>query len=231
MRFLLFNLVVAGALFYLFTADREDIRSVAGTAHATVNQVEDLAYTAVDTVNDFIDGNTGIQPPTVSELAAPDVIEPVVEKAVIADVPPVEAPEPAAVADTTVEAPEPAAVADTAVEDKKDDAGDIDEKIAKPVMVASSDLPVEEVAQRPVHPVPDPAKAIAAAQVADPAVAKRRAEVLGGIDSAAPAPATAGKGEIAIAEGETLMSPRQRGKELYNLAEDMELMFLNKTVE
>ncbi len=218
MRFLLFNLVVAGALFYLFTADREDIHSVAGTAHATVNQVEDLAYTAVDTVNDFIGGNTGIQPPAVSELAAPEVIEPVAEKAVVADVPP-------------IEAPEPAAVADTAVEDKKDDAGDTDEEIAKPVMVASSDLPVEEVAQRPVHPVPDPAKAIAAAAATDPAVAKRRAEVLGGVESAAPAPATAGKGEIAIAEGETLMSPRQRRKELYNLAQEMELMFLNKAAE
>ncbi len=68
--------------------------------------------------------------------------------------------------------------------------------------------------------------------VDDPAVAKRRAEVLDGIaalDSTPlpPAPEIAVP-EVTLAEGETLMSPEERLRELYTLAEEMELLFVTK---
>ncbi len=58
--------------------------------------------------------------------------------------------------------------------------------------------------------------------VQDPAVAKRRAEVLGGVATAVEAP------PVALAEGEQLMSPEQRVRELHALAEEMELLFVDK---
>ncbi len=68
--------------------------------------------------------------------------------------------------------------------------------------------------------------------VDDPAVAKRRAEVLDGIaalDSTPlpPAPEIAVP-EVTLAEGEALMSPEERLRELYSLAEEMELLFVTK---
>ncbi len=56
----------------------------------------------------------------------------------------------------------------------------------------------------------------------DPAVAKRRAEVLGGGARAT------GTASVALAEGERLMSPEQRVRELHALAEEMELLFVDK---
>ncbi len=58
--------------------------------------------------------------------------------------------------------------------------------------------------------------------VRDPAVAKRRAEVLGGVATATEAPS------VALAEGEQLMSSEQRVRELHALAEEMELLFVDK---
>ncbi|MCH8037778.1 MAG: hypothetical protein IIC53_11755 [Proteobacteria bacterium] len=58
--------------------------------------------------------------------------------------------------------------------------------------------------------------------VDDPAVAKRRAEVLDGIAAFDSAP------EVTLAEGETLMGPEERLRELYRLAEEMELLFVTK---
>jgi hypothetical protein len=220
MRFLLFNLVVAGALFYLFTADRSDIHGVASTAHATVDQVEELTYTAVDTVNGFIEEKADFKAPVFDPLPPRMEIQPEI----------VAAPAPA-----LVETPPSPVIAETPVvaESKGDGAaeesGTTDEATTKPVMVAAVDLPARDVAVLNVHPVPDPAEALARAAVTDPAVARRRAEVLG--ETAAVETPVPGKPEIAIAEGETLMSPKQRRKELYNLAQEMELLFLKNTVE
>ncbi len=207
MRFLLFNLVVAGALFYLFTADRDDIRGVASSAHATLDQMEELTYTAVDTVNGFMEEKAGIQTPEFAPIAAPTEIQPA----------PLATPQPAG-----LENPPLPLTAETGDDGASEENGPAYEKTTKPVMVAATDLPAQEVPVLPVHAVPDP-------PLADPAVARRRAEVLGEA-AAVETPAT-GKPEIAIAEGETLMSPRQRRKELYNLAQEMELLFLRKTAE
>ena len=210
MRFLLFNLVVAGALFYLFTADRDDIRNVASTAHATVDQMEELTYTAVDTVNGLVEEKADFKAPVFEPVLPPEHV--------------------AAARPAEVETPPQPVVAETKDDGASEESGTADEEITKPVMVAAAELPIQEVAVLPVHPVPDPAAALARAAVIDPAVARRRAEVLGEGAAAVETPA-AGKPEIAIAEGESLMSPRQRRKELYNLAQEMELLFLRKTVE
>ena len=91
--------------------------------------------------------------------------------------------------------------------------------------VVATTTPAASVAKapRPVSQVPRPAKpakaADAPARALDPQVARRRAEVLGEVpDGAADAPAaTTG-----------FMAPRVRRGELHKLAEDMELMFVEK---
>lgn len=65
-------------------------------------------------------------------------------------------------------------------------------------------------------------KAVANADPAltDPAVAKRRGEVFAGIPPQPPEPKSP-----ALKEGEPMMTPAQRRKELYSLAEEMELLY------
>ena len=58
MKFLLFNLVVAGALFYLFAADKTGAQSAAGAAHSVIDQIEGLATKTVAKVNVFNNGGT-----------------------------------------------------------------------------------------------------------------------------------------------------------------------------
>ncbi len=68
--------------------------------------------------------------------------------------------------------------------------------------------------------------AVADLAVTDPAVAKRRGEILAGI---APNPPEAKlppeSKRPALKEGEPMMTPAQRRKELYSLAEEMELLY------
>jgi hypothetical protein len=87
-------------------------------------------------------------------------------------------------------------------------------------------------------PEPGPPERIANSEslppVSDPAVARRRAEVLEGIVEldAAPAvdppPAPVTPSKVALAQGEVLMSHDARRRELYALAEEMELLFVTK---
>lgn len=83
-------------------------------------------------------------------------------------------------------------------------------------------LPVIEVPVQKVVP-PVPAKLAApsppAIAVTDPAVQKRRAEVL------ARGPVAAVKAVAAVTAGPKFMTPRQRRRELQALLEDMELLF------
>lgn len=61
------------------------------------------------------------------------------------------------------------------------------------------------------------ATATASPLLADPAVARRRAEVLGSVD-----------GQPALAEGTALMAPEERRRQLFSLAENMEFMFVKR---
>ena len=60
----------------------------------------------------------------------------------------------------------------------------------------------------------------------DPAVARRRAEVLGSGDGQPALPASALA--PALVEGATLMAPEERRRQLFSLAEDMEFMFVKR---
>ena len=51
----------------------------------------------------------------------------------------------------------------------------------------------------------------------EPAVAKRRDEILKGVAPAEP--------RLALKQGERMMTPEQRRKELFSLAEEMELLY------
>ena len=240
MRFLLFNLVVVGALYYLFTADHADIQNVAANAHATVDKVERMATTAVDTV-DAVPESIRDRLAKVSHIESkpvPERPEPF-ETTAVADAPPPPpaAPEDLAAAETPVPvkaAPEPV-VAEAPVraipvaEGPAPKATPAPQPAAeqtapapvaptnRPRMLAAEDLPVTEVAALPVHKA-DPATAAPAPK----AVAMAPAA------PSAPATAPAKKAEVAIAEGETLMSPAQRRKQLFALAEDMEMFFIDR---
>ena len=143
------------------------------------------------------------------------------------------------------------------VEQVRDSAEDIADKAkraapAVPSPLSEAETEVEEEAPplpepRPEvaaaapapEPAPEPTKAPAPLlagdlpPVADPAVAQRRAEVLDGLLAADPAPLPdvlpdALPPELALAEGEVLMSPQERVRELNLLAEEMELLFVSK---
>lgn len=94
----------------------------------------------------------------------------------------------------------------------------------KSVAEAPEPAPVTPIAPPPAQSVPQPAApAEAAPAIAarpepalDPAVAQRRAEVLG-LNAPAAGPAE-----------EKLMSPEQRRRELFSLAEEMELFYVKR---
>ncbi len=85
--------------------------------------------------------------------------------------------------------------------------------------VIAADAPIEiEIEPRPIHTVPE-VPALAEESFEDPAVAQRRAEVLGEVEIAASGGAV---------EAPRFMTPGERQRELDALAEDMELLFVDK---
>ncbi len=93
------------------------------------------------------------------------------------------------------------------------------ERVPEPVAAPAKPVPVAKapVAETPVAPKPAPKRQAKPARPLPPDVAKRRAEVLG------EAPAV-----VAEAPAPTFMTPRVRRGELAKLAEDMELLFVEK---
>lgn len=147
MKFLMFNVVVAVALVYLFTADRAEMRSAADRAFDTAGEIKQMAQKAVGEGRAILDRET--VPPVVPRAdPAPEV----------KSMQPVEPPPP----------PPP------------------------PVRTAT-----RPVAEKPLAPE----------------IAARRAEILGPV----------------LKEGERFMSADQRRKELFSLAEEMELLYARKT--
>lgn len=136
-------------------------------------------------------------------------------------------------AETAVNPPKPAAVAKAApAQEKNPPVAETPKVAAEPAALVAAPAPepkapapkptapkkraVAEVA--PAAPVPTDRIAVQTAPepALDPAVAKRRAEVLG-LDAPAAGPAE-----------ETLMSPEQRRRELFSLAEEMELFYVKR---
>ncbi|MBL6928901.1 MAG: hypothetical protein ISR44_06985 [Rhodospirillales bacterium] len=191
MKFLLFNALVIGALFYLFNADRSDIASVADQAHAVVASAENVAANAVEQVDGFMHRDP--EPEFITE--EPDYA---------AAPPPPPVAKPAPVVEQTVVAEKKATPRPPAVPQVEESG----KPVTKRSRLAAQDLPVQLVPER-ARPTVDYAKA-------------EKSEM--------PESKAAGSndGEITIAEGETLMTPRERRKELFALAQDMEMMFLDK---
>lgn len=208
MRFLLFNIVVFGALFYLFTADKTDIRAATDNAHAVVSRAETLANQTVDRVNTLI----GKAEPEVHAFASEPKQAEATPQAVVPVVPAI--PEKAVAQEPTpaIQAPPPAP-----------ETKDSERPINSPTRLVANEIPAHWVPER-AAPTVDPAvtkKLLAASDPGAPQAAESHARM--------PTNAVAGgKPEIAIAKGETLMSPRERRKELAALAEDMELLSLKK---
>ena len=276
MRFLVFNIVVFGALFYLFTADRGDIHAVADRAHAAVDRIEDAAARTVDKVNGFIDqrgrelprlreempqpiGGSRFEPvtssvdggeearevgKTVAEATPPPAARPSAIPAPKQEPKPSPTPTPAptqlAAAERATEAHAPAAP--TPPEPSGEVAAPDSEPQTDPERVQFGD---REIPARWIPPVAVNKPSYGASEPAAQNTSRPPAKTV--LDSAeatkepsppartnAPsdaAPATRAPAEIAIADGTQLMSPQERRLELFSLAEDMELLFLEKLGE
>ena len=194
MKFLLFNAAVIAALVYLFGADRSDLDAAGDRLQTSADRLEGVARNKVDAALDEL-RKTPAQPnsPVRTSTEAP-----------AAPAKAAEAPE-AIPEDTDRRSAGPAGAPKVDVATKPD-AVDSAPPNHRSQDTEGPELPAAE-------PLPT---------VRDPAVAKRRAEVLGGVATAAEAPS------VALAEGEQLMSPEQRVRELHALAEEMELLFVDK---
>ena len=147
MKFLIFNLTVAAALFYLISADRAEFQVAAGRVHDAAGEIKSMAERAVDKGRKMLD-----RPPQPSPAAAPR-----------------------------------AAVETPVVE-----------------------IPVVEI------PVVEDA-VVAPAFTPTPAVAQRRDEILNGVGT--------GRQRLSLKDGTRMMTPQQRRRELFSLAEEMELLY------
>ncbi len=194
MKFLLFNAAVIAALVYLFGVDRSDLDAASDHLQTSADRLGEVARDKVDAALDEL-GKT----PAPPDLPVRTRTEALAAPAKVA-----EAPE-AIPEDTDQRSAGPAGVSEI-------DAATKAEAVASaPPTLGSPDT------EGPELPAAQPLPA-----VRDPAVAKRRAEVLGGVASAD------GGASVALAEGEQLMSPEQRVRELHALAEEMELLFVDK---
>ncbi len=187
MRFLLFNLAVVAALFYLFNADRggsEMVNDLREDPLQTIRQ--ELASLAREIADGRESAEDAAPQSATTEMSKTRAQEP---RARAVD------PEPGAPASTSAKtaaqhmAP---AVAQTLEADPQQSAAVADANAALP-------------------------------QVEDPAVARRRAEVLDGV-----LPGDDGRGKTQ-AEAGPPMSPEERLRLLYSLAEEMELLYVSKT--
>ena len=156
MKFLIFNLAVAAALFYLISADRTEFQVAAGRVHDAAGEIKSMAVSAVDKGRNMLD------------RAQPQ-------------------PSPAAAPRAAVETPV--------------------------VKTPAVETPVKAPAMAP--PVPKPALAKPAAPT--PAVAQRRDEILNGAET--------GRQKLSLKDGTHMMTPQQRRRELFSLAEEMELLY------
>ena len=187
MKFLLFNIAVAAALVFLFTADRGEVQKIAGQVHDAAGDVKAYASNALSAGQRMIEREPA-KTDRKSESAPgaappPPAISPV-------DNPPLTAPKPAA---------EP------------------------PAPPMRPQLPRQLADNLPAVPETGPGIGAAPAAGLDPEIARRRQEVLDGIDTAdlKGVPSTA----PALKEGTQLMTASDRRKELLSLAEEMELLY------
>lgn len=150
MKFLIFNLTVAAALFYLVTADRAEFQVAAGRVHDAAGEIKSMAVRAVDKGRNMLDQSR----PQPSPAAAPR---------------------------------------------------------------AAVETPVKAPTMPPPAPKPALAKPAAPTPAAGSAVARRRDEILNGVETS--------RERLSLKDGARMMTPQQRRRELFALAEEMELLY------
>ncbi len=261
MRFLVFNIVVVGALAYLFMADSSPISNLfdgKGAADAKTVQVADQAPStadplpasqAIDTVVTEAKNEIGALTEAfgarfelkTTELAAAAERG---EKAAIQAEAVAEKVETliARVESLVTEAKKAAELAAASAEQaRQSQAAAVTAAVAPSAVTEPTPVREEPVASAPVQPRPlVPAAQLPTREVAQlkPKAVDYAATVSVPTDTkpaeatvaAAPAVSKSASG-VTIAEGETLMSPRDRRRELNALARDMETVFLKHAVE
>lgn len=198
MRFLLFNLAVVAALFYLFSADHSgpnlsnDHRD--DPLQAIRQKLESLA-------RDVADGRRSADQAATQSVAA----------GIAKDV--AQAPQPQ-VADVAPGEPENQPIPSASTQVETVTAGQDVARVEAKVPQSLDDGPQQGPAVAdPIGPLP---------QVDDPAVVQRRIEVLDGV-----APLDDGLAETPVEAGPP-MGPEERLRKLYSLAEEMELLYVRK---
>ena len=175
MKFLIFNLTVAAALFYLVTADRTEFQVAAGRVHDVAGEIKSMAERAVDKGRNML-GRSRPQPSPAAGIA--DATEK----------PPAAAPR--SVGETPAEAP----------------------------TMPPPETGTETGTEPPPAPKPALAKPAAPTPAAsEPAVARRRDEILNGVEI--------DRQQLSLKDGARMMTPQQRRRELFSLAEEMELLY------
>ncbi len=194
MRFLLFNLAVVAALFYLFSADRSGLEI--GKDHRE-NPLQAMRQELESLARDIADGRRSSRQ-TEPESAAAEMPkdDAQVPRARVVD------PAPGEPKDQPIPATPTRAEAPSAEQDAAQAPQTLDENPHG-----------SRAAADPIGPLP---------RVDDPAVAQRRAEVLAG-----GAPLDDSRGETPVKPG-LPMSPEERLRKLYSLAEEMELLYVSK---
>ncbi len=205
MRFLVFNAAVVAALVYLLSADRSEFHAAADRLYDTVGRVEDAARGGIERVG------------VAARDSAPSEAAPATETALSQAAPREE--------EGRTRQSEPDPKPERPRRQAPETAPETVPSAPAPGAAAPSGGTLEAALVRDLPPVDDPA------------VARRRSEVLDGIaalDSVpratraqVAAPQIAAP-QVTLAEGETLMSPEERLRELYTLAEEMELLFVTK---
>jgi hypothetical protein len=224
MRFLLFNIAVIVALFYLFSMERGDFHAAAERLQDGLDKARSTAEEAAGRMSFHTTMDGGVDENLRQTSAPPEA--PVEDPLVLEDQP---APDTIGSEDWALLFAELDAesrmTADESRESQSEPQGPITE--------------AQSSTQDPLKSAPpDRGLAQGLLPVEDPAVARRRAEVLEGLNlpmspdptafAAGPAAATSAAPRLQLAEGDALMSKEERLKQLYVLAEEMELFFLQK---
>lgn len=199
MRFLLFNLVVSLALVYLLLGEHR-----ATVIDGLVGQALDRSVAASDTAEQMIDPGKAIDGSAELAIAQPVQSE-------------------TSEGDATSEYSEPISLTSQTLPRIETEPENTQVASSSPTSVIER-YPLEEL---PLELIPIPSTSLWSGEqtllsVDDPAVERRRAEVLG---------MTVAEDEVPPTFDPTFMSPSERQRELHALAEEMELLFADKLIQ
>ena len=211
MRFLLFNIAVIAALAYLFLSERGDLQTLMAA-------LEPQAGTVMETEENVPGGENIFG----EIIGAAEVGKDSIENQEQPDEAPSQVPGSEDWALLLEELETETKAEEEVTTNAQSDAED------RPEALPSKEQPA---ASSPESSSENQRLAAGLLPVTDPAVLKRRAEVLDGIvlteeESPTPEPAPRKAPKIQLAAGESLMSDQERMKQLQGLAEDMEMLFV-----